>query len=110
MRFASAGSEVRAAKCSITSSPSTSSISGGLGMIIWPIITKTARTSDWRRRHRQDGRLKHSRTKHATFWPCLESAVFIIAMPGHKQLNNDITNEQPVMLIDHLDDGSITSG
>ena len=36
------------------------------------------------------------RTRRATFWPCLESAVFTIGIPGHKRLSsNNTTDEQP---------------
>jgi hypothetical protein len=59
-----------------------------VGVIIRPTITKTARTSDGRRRHRQDGRLKHPRTRRSTFWRCVEPAVLIIATPGHTQPTN----------------------
>lgn len=54
-----------------------------------------ARTSDWRRRRRQEGPLKHAQDRRATFWPCLESAVFIIGIPGHKRLSKNTTDGQP---------------
>jgi len=39
--------------------------------------------------------LKHAQDRRARFWPCLESAVFIIGIPGHKRLSNNTTDERP---------------
>jgi hypothetical protein len=44
--------------------------------------TKTGRTSAWRRRRQQGGRLSHARPNRARLGPCLESAVFIIGTRG----------------------------
>jgi hypothetical protein len=57
----SAGSAAFAARCSITSFLSMSSICEGWGVIIWPIITMTELTSDWKRRRRQTDQLSLAR-------------------------------------------------
>src|SRR6516164_7111842 len=56
----------------------------GWGANISPITRKTARTSAWGRRRRRAGRLSHSRPNHASFGPCLASAVFITGTPGRQ--------------------------
>jgi hypothetical protein len=62
----SAGSAVFAAKYSITSSRRTINISGDWGVNTSPTTTKTERTSAWRRRRRQAGRLSHARANLAS--------------------------------------------
>ncbi len=59
------GSAVLAAKCLITSSRSTNAISDASGVSIWRIITKTAHTSDWKRRRLPVGRSSDGRPQLA---------------------------------------------
>jgi len=81
----SVGSEMFAARHSITSFPSMSSICAGWGASIWPTITPTEPTSGWRRHRRQGGGLRLARTGRAKSRPCLVSAVFIIVTPGQSR-------------------------
>ena len=78
------GSVVVGARSLTMSSRSTSAISAGLVLSIWPIVTKTAHTSAWTRPRRPGDPSNYVPWQRAVFSLDLESAVFITATIGRK--------------------------